>query len=258
MAGCALRSTGPATAAAASATAVRSLPPPRHTTSFGRRPPAFGCGAYGRQQAAAALSRRELLGSGAAAAALLPASSAVASHTGGSAAAAAAAAGAAAPAPVDAPVAAAGSVQLRELRTERDSNGVERLALQSEGEEGEGQQVHGCVSQSQASVNADRQPTQLAACCLQCWIPPGYLMSPLPCRLEQLDLAGPQHQLAVRCDEPAECRKIRRVALPSVHACPLTPQSNHPGSCDDAAFCPVAAAGDSGPVVLLIHGFGAS
>lgn len=228
MAGCAPRSTGPATAAAASATAVRSLPPPRHTTSFGRRPPAFGCGAYGRQQAAAALSRRELLGSGAAAAALLPASSAVASHTGGSAAAAAAAAGAAAPAPVDAPAAVAGSVQLRELRTERDSNGVERLALQSEGEEGRGsKRARLPVSRPGLSMlTASRCNSRPAA------FNAGYLLDtlchPLPCRLEQLDLAGPQHQLAVRCDEAAECCKMRRVALSAVPRLPPHPAVQSP------------------------------
>lgn len=135
IAGCAMRSTGPATGATVTAaTAAQPLPAPRHTSSFGRRPPAFTSGAYGRQQAAAALSRRELLGSGAAAAALLPAASAAAAGSSASAAAAAAA-GAAASAAPEAPSAVAGSVQLRELLTERDSNGVERLALQSEGEE---------------------------------------------------------------------------------------------------------------------------
>ena len=68
------------------------------------------------------MNRRELLGTGAAAAAVLGGSSC------SSAAAAAATAGAA--------VAAgeAGTVQLRPLTTELDSNGVERLALQPEGE----------------------------------------------------------------------------------------------------------------------------
>ncbi|KAL4436978.1 hypothetical protein ABPG75_004117 [Micractinium tetrahymenae] len=128
MAGCATRSTGPATTAAA----ARALPTRRRNPAFGRGPAALTSSDCGRRQAAAALSRRELLGSGAAAAALLPA---VGAAAGGSraATAAAAAAGAAAPAPAEAPAAAGGSVQLRELRTERDSNGVERLALQSEG-----------------------------------------------------------------------------------------------------------------------------
>lgn len=71
------------------------------------------------------LSRRELLGSGAAAAALLPPLAAQAS--GGAPVVAAAAAPAAA---------MSADVQLHPLQFETDANGVQRLALQPEGELG--------------------------------------------------------------------------------------------------------------------------
>lgn len=191
MAGCASRSTGPATAAAAThAHAARAWPPPRHTPAFGWCPPPF---ASGRHQAAAALSRRELLGSGAAAAALLPAASALAD--GGSATmAAAAAADAAAPAVADVPAAAVGSVQLRELRTERDGNGVERLALQSEGEAG--------ARKSMRAVSSATELPPVLAASLPLPSHAGLTAAPWGCptccRLEQLDLAGAQRQLAGR------------------------------------------------------------
>lgn len=78
----------------------------------------------GRHHTAAALSRRELLGSSAAAAVVLPPLTAQGATTGGTAGVATASAAAVAP---------AAGVQQRELTTEIDSYGVERLALQPEG-----------------------------------------------------------------------------------------------------------------------------
>jgi hypothetical protein len=102
--------------------------------AFGRRAlptvsPFRSSTASGRQPAAAALSRRELLGSSAAAAALLPPALAAQGAAGGGAAMAASASAA--------PTAAA-AIELRDLKMEVDSHGMQRLALQPEGAPGRG------------------------------------------------------------------------------------------------------------------------
>ena len=169
----------------------------------GRRPAAAGAAAFGgragatRMPVVGSLSRRELLGSGAAAAALLPPLAAQAS--GGAPVVAAAAAPAAA---------AAADVQLRPLQFETDANGVQRLALQPEGEP---QGSWGCQRSccmaflACAAVGGAYQPdgptlgqfqppaSQPSCCVCQKLITPS-----ASCRVEQLALAGAQRELAGR------------------------------------------------------------